>query len=183
MVVAVRWSPPYYGPAIVAEPAVDANTPDARGRYFAYPVYHLQGRSSRSFLTCQLARGRVKLGIGVRLNHQSHQLFRPLVSQLMDDRLKELAQSRYQQREFLQTLFELAIENQWFDVRQMVQHDMAKAIIADYSQEQGRGFLDGELFLDNWESVVEVGWGAFCAHTGLTRDRVNHQLQQLGENL
>ncbi|MBY0357631.1 MAG: hypothetical protein K2W82_06485 [Candidatus Obscuribacterales bacterium] len=101
----------------------------------------------------------------------------------MDDRLKEIAEERYQRPEFLRTLFELALENQWFDVRHMVQHDMAKAIIADYSLEQGLGYLNNQIFFDNWESVIDVGWSAFCAHTGLTRDRVSQQLQSLGEHL
>lgn len=101
----------------------------------------------------------------------------------MDARLKELAETRYTQQEFLQTLFELAIENKWFDVQHMVQHDMAKAIIADYSLEQGLGFLNSQLFFDNWEQVIDVGWDAFCQHSGLTRDRVNKQLQELGDGL
>lgn len=101
----------------------------------------------------------------------------------MDARLKELAETRYTQQEFLQTLFELAIENKWFDVQHMVQHDMAKAIIADYSIEQGLGFLNSQLFFDNWEQVIDVGWDAFCQHSGLTRDRVNKQLQELGDGL
>lgn len=99
----------------------------------------------------------------------------------MDERLRELAEKRYRQQEFLQTLFELAVENQWFDVRQMVQHDMAKAIIADYSLEQGLDYLNTSVFYDNWESVIEVGWCAFCKHTGLTRERVNKHLQELTE--
>lgn len=100
----------------------------------------------------------------------------------MDARLKELAEVRYQQQEFLQTLFELAVENQWFDVQHMVQHDMAKAIIADYSLEKGLGFLNSELFFDNWEQVIDVGWDAFCAHSGLTREKVNKHLQQLSDH-
>ncbi len=101
----------------------------------------------------------------------------------MDERLKEIAESHYQQKEFLQTLFELAVENQWFDVQHMVQHDMAKAIIADYSLEQGQGFLNSDLFLDNWEQVIDVGWEAFCRHTGLTRERVQKHLLQIGNNM
>jgi hypothetical protein len=97
----------------------------------------------------------------------------------MDARLKEIADEHYQQQEFLQTLFELAVENKWFDVQHMVQHDMAKAIIADYSLEQGQGFLNSQLFFDNWEQVIDVGWAAFCTHTGLSRERVMKQLQKL----
>lgn len=101
----------------------------------------------------------------------------------MDERLREIAEVHYQQKEFLQTLFELAVENQWFDVQHMVQHDMAKAVIADYSLEQGLGYLNMQLFLDNWEQVVDVGWNAFCNHTGLSRERVMKQLQKLGNNM
>lgn len=101
----------------------------------------------------------------------------------MDERLKEIAEIHYQQQEFLQTLFELAVENKWFDVQHMVQHDMAKAIIADYSLEQGMGFFDSQIFFDNWEQVIDVGWNAFCTHSGLSRERVMKQLQQLGDNL
>lgn len=99
----------------------------------------------------------------------------------MDEKLRELAEKRYRQQEFLQTLFELAVENQWFDVRHMVQHDMAKAIIADYSLEQGLDYLNTSVFYDTWESVIEVGWSAFCTHTGLTRERVDRHLQDLTE--
>ncbi len=97
----------------------------------------------------------------------------------MDERLREIAEIHYQQQEFLQTLFELAVENQWFDVQHMVQHDMAKAVIADYSLEQGLGFLNTEIFKENWEEVIDVGWDAFCKHTGLSRERVNAQLKVL----
>lgn len=135
-----------------------------------YPVYP-GGLGFQRFLTCQQANQHVNLGVVNPCGLKS----------IVDDRLKELAEARYQRREFLQTLFELAVENQWFDVRHMVQHDMAKAIIADYSLEQGRGYLDQELYFDNWESVVEVGWTAFCTHTGLSMDRVNNHLQQLNE--
>lgn len=97
----------------------------------------------------------------------------------MDDRLREIAEKGYRQQEFLQTLFELAVENQWFDVRHMVQHDMAKAIIADYSMEQGLDYLNSKVYYDNWEAVIEVGWNAFCKHTGLPRDRVDRYLHEL----
>lgn len=101
----------------------------------------------------------------------------------MDERLKEIAESRYRQQEFLRTLFDLALENNWFDLRHMVQHDMAKAIIADYSLERGLGYLNNDLFFAHWESVIDVGWSAFCSHTGLTRELVSQQLQELGESL
>lgn len=101
----------------------------------------------------------------------------------MDERLREIAEIHYQQKEFLKALFELAVENQWFAVQHMVQHDMAKAIIADYSQELGMGFLNSQLFLDNWEQVIDIGWDAFCVHTGLTRERVQKNLLQLRNNM
>jgi hypothetical protein len=99
----------------------------------------------------------------------------------MDERLREMAESRYRQETFLATLFELAVEGQWFDLQHMVQHDMAKAILADYSYELGKDYLNRDIFLKNWEDVIEVGWLAFCEHTGLSRDRVNKQLQSLRE--
>ncbi len=101
------------------------------------------------------------------------------VGNLMDERLRELAEKGYRQQEFLQTLFELAVENQWFYVRHMVQHDMAKAIIADYSMEKGLDYLNTTVYYDNWEAVIEVGWCAFCKHTGLPRERVDRYLQEL----
>lgn len=97
----------------------------------------------------------------------------------MDERLRELAEDRYRQPMFLQTLFELAVEEQWFDLQHMVQHDMAKAILADYSLEQGQDYLNQQIYFDHWESVIEVGWNAFCAHTGLPRERVNAALASL----
>ncbi len=99
----------------------------------------------------------------------------------MDNRLRELAENRYQQEVFLATLFELAVEDQWFDLQHMVQHDMAKAILADYSYELGKDYLNRDIFMTHWEEVIEVGWKAFCEHTGLSRDRVNQQLRRLRE--
>jgi uncharacterized protein YijF (DUF1287 family) len=101
----------------------------------------------------------------------------------MDDRLKEMAESRYQQQEFLATLFELAVEKQWFDVQHMVQHDMAKAILSDYSQELGLGYLDSDIFYRHWEEVITVGWQAFSNHTGVPIDTVKHELQQLHNSI
>lgn len=99
----------------------------------------------------------------------------------MDERLRELAESRYGQTEFLSTLFELALEEQWFDLQHLIQHDMAKAILADYSYELGKGYLNQEVFYSNWEPVIEVGWRIFCNHTGLTMDNVNSHLTELRE--
>lgn len=90
-----------------------------------------------------------------------------------------MAEERYSQSVFLQTLFELAVENQWYDVQHMVQHDMAKAIIADYSLETGHDYLNQKLFYEFWEPVIEVGWTKFCSHTGLSRERVRAELSQL----
>lgn len=99
----------------------------------------------------------------------------------LPDRLQELAENRYSQQEFLRTLFELAVEDQWFDLQHMIQHDMAKAIIADYSYEEGKGYLNQDIYLSCWEEVIDIGWAKFCGHTGLTRDKVNGQLKRLRE--
>jgi hypothetical protein len=99
----------------------------------------------------------------------------------MHDRLRELAETRYRQPIFLATLFELAVEEQWFDVQHLVQHDMAKAILADFSLEQGLGYLNSQVYYDYWEDVIDIGWDAFCDHTGLSRERVKIQLEQLRE--
>ena len=99
----------------------------------------------------------------------------------MDDRLREMAEARYEQKEFLSALFELALENQWFDVQHLIQHDMAKAILADYSLEQGKGYLNQDVFYAHWEDVIAIGWNKFCQHTGLTMDKVNRSLQDLRE--
>ncbi len=99
----------------------------------------------------------------------------------MDARLKELAETRYAQKEFLSALFELALEEQWFDVQHLIQHDMAKAILADYSYELGKGYLNQDIYYNNWEDVIEIGWAAFCKHTGLTMEKVKLQLTQLRE--
>ena len=99
----------------------------------------------------------------------------------MDNRLRDLAETRYKQEVFLATLFELAVEDQWFDLQHMVQHDMAKAILADYSYELGKDYLNRDIFMKHWEEVIEVGWKTFCEHTGLPRDKVNQNLQRLRE--
>lgn len=109
-------------------------------------------------------------------------LFRTGVpSKLMNESLKLLAESKYRQPEFLKTLFELAVDGEWFYVQHMVQHDMAKAIIADYSQDIGCDYLDPQLYFENWESVIDVGWDVFCEHTGLNREKVNIYLKKLAE--
>ena len=101
----------------------------------------------------------------------------------MDKRLRELAETRYRMPMFLQTLFELAIEENWFDLQHMVQHDMAKAILADYSMEKGHDYLDQKVYLSHWEDVIEVGWTAFCDHTGLSREKVDQRLSDLRRSL
>ncbi len=101
----------------------------------------------------------------------------------MDDKLKQLAESRYSQKEFLGILFELAVEDQWFDLQHMIQHDMAKAILADYSFELGEGYLNTDIFFRYWEEVIEVGWNAFCQHTGLPREKVRLRLEQLRDGI
>jgi len=95
--------------------------------------------------------------------------------------LRMLAQERYSQKEFLSTLFELALAEQWFDLQHMLQHDMAKAILADYSYNLGCGFLDTKIFYEHWEDVIEIGWQIFCEHTGISREQVRSKLSQLHE--
>ncbi|MBK7750249.1 MAG: hypothetical protein IPP57_19025 [Candidatus Obscuribacter sp.] len=97
----------------------------------------------------------------------------------MDARLMELAEARYGQGEYLKVLFELALEDNWFDLQHMIQHDMAKAILADYSYEQGLGFLNQDVYFDYWEDVIDVGWQIFCRHTGLSREKVEKSLASL----
>jgi hypothetical protein len=100
---------------------------------------------------------------------------------VMDDRLKEMAETKYGQPEFLSVLFDLALENQWFDLQHIIQHDMAKAILADYSYELGKGYLNQDIYYNNWEDVIEVGWKKFCSHTGMSMEKVKTNLQQLRE--
>jgi hypothetical protein len=97
----------------------------------------------------------------------------------MNDRLRELAELKYRQKAFLAALFELALEEQWLDLQHMIQHDMAKAVLADYSFERGEDYLNSTTFFENWEDVIEVGWRAFCEHTGLPIERVQAQLKSL----
>lgn len=101
----------------------------------------------------------------------------------MNDRLKELANLRYRKPEFLAELFELALEEQWFDLQHMVQHDMAKAVLADYSTEQGKDYMSAADFYEHWEDVIEIGWDVFCTHTGLSREKVQVQLQSMREGM
>jgi len=101
----------------------------------------------------------------------------------MDPRLKELAHARYSQKQFLAALFDLALEEQWFDLQHMVQHDMAKAIIADYSFQTGCDYLNQDLFFTHWEEVIEVGWSTFCLHTGISRTKVEDNLAQLRDGI
>ncbi len=96
-------------------------------------------------------------------------------------RLKELAEQRYSQEFFLRTLFELALEEQWIDLTHMIQHDMAKAILADYSLEEGLGYLNQKVYMEFWEDVIEIGWMRFCEHTGLERDKVDMRLKEFRE--
>jgi hypothetical protein len=101
----------------------------------------------------------------------------------MDDQLLMLAQERYSQKEFLNALFDLALSEQWFDLQHMLQHDMAKAILADYSNNLGHGFLDTKIFYDHWEDVIEIGWQIFCEHAGMSRQQVKAKLSQLHETI
>ncbi len=101
----------------------------------------------------------------------------------MDDQLRNLAKARYGQKEFLNTLFELALSEQWLDLQHMLQHDMAKAILADYSYHLGLGFLDTKIFYEHWEEVIEIGWQIFCEHTDISRQQVQAKLSKLHEGI
>jgi hypothetical protein len=101
----------------------------------------------------------------------------------MDAQLQTLAQERYSQKELLNTLFELALSEQWFDLQHVLQHDIAKAILADYSYNLGQGFLDPKIFYEHWEEVIEIGWQIFCKHTGISRQQVQEKLSQLHETI
>jgi hypothetical protein len=97
----------------------------------------------------------------------------------MDKQLKELAEHRYGQTEFVKTMMELAVEGQWFDLQHVIQHDMAKAILADYSFKLGRGYFNLQIFNDYWEDVIEIGWKTFCSRTGIPRENVKAKLKEL----
>jgi hypothetical protein len=100
-------------------------------------------------------------------------------SKLMDKELKDLAEKRYGQQEFVNTAFELAVEGKWFDLQHVIQHDMAKAILADYSVKLGRGYLNLQVFNDYWEEVIEIGWKTFCKRTGISREKIRTTLKKL----
>jgi hypothetical protein len=101
----------------------------------------------------------------------------------MDAQLHKLAEKRYSQEEFLNTLHQLALAEQWFDLQHVVQHDMAKAILADYSYGSGKDYLDPKIFYAYWEEVIEIGWQIFCQHTGISREHVRIKLSQLHESI
>jgi hypothetical protein len=101
----------------------------------------------------------------------------------MNDQLKEMAEARYAETEILRTLFDLALENQWFDLQHVIQHDIAKAILADYSLHTGKGFLDPKIFYDNWEAVIEIGWKAFSNHTGIPLEQVKLRLAEISNKI
>lgn len=103
------------------------------------------------------------------------------VQAVLPTRLKVLAETRYSQEHFLRALFDLALEEQWTDLSHMIQHDMAKAILLDYSLEEGLGYLNQKVYTDFWEDVIEIGWTRFCEHTGLSRDKVNRCLKEYRE--
>ena len=101
----------------------------------------------------------------------------------MNEELRKLAEDRYNQEEFLHTLFDLALAEQWFDIQHLVQHDMAKAILADYSYSTGQGYLNTQVYYDNWEDVIEIGWQSFCLHSGMSREHVRIRLSDLHETI
>jgi hypothetical protein len=102
---------------------------------------------------------------------------------IMDDQLRQLAERCYGREQFLRTLFDLALEDEWFQLQHLIQHDMAKAILADYSCRQGKGYLDSQIYYDHWEGVIDIGWQVFCNHTGIPREKVINQLKQLRETI
>lgn len=95
--------------------------------------------------------------------------------------LERNGRGQIQSKAFLSALFDLALEEQWFDLQHMIQHDMAKAIIADYSYETGRGYLNQDIYFNSWEDVIEIGWSTFCSHTGVSRSKVESCLAKLRE--
>ena len=100
---------------------------------------------------------------------------------LMDPRLAELAESQYRQPAFLTQLFELAVEEQWSVLQHMIQHDMAKAILANYCIEKGQDYLKSKAFFESWEEIIQIGWKVFCEHTGLSMEKVQENLHRLHE--
>jgi hypothetical protein len=101
----------------------------------------------------------------------------------MDEKLQKLAEHRYSQKEFLNTLHELALAEQWADMQHLVQHDMAKAILADYSYINGKDYLDTKIFYTYWEEVIAVGWEIFCERSGISGEHIRIKLSQLHETI
>jgi len=101
----------------------------------------------------------------------------------MNDQLKEMAEARYGQTEFLRALFDLALEERWFELQHVIQHDMAKAILADYSFYTGQGYLDSKIFYDNWEEVIAIGWQVFSNHTGIPLEQVKIRLAEISNKI
>jgi hypothetical protein len=101
----------------------------------------------------------------------------------MDTQLLQLAEAKYSQEEFLNTIRQLALAEQWFDLQHVVQHDMAKAILADYSMLTEKDYLDPKIFYTYWEEVIEIGWEIFCERTGISREHIRVKLSQLHEKI
>jgi len=101
----------------------------------------------------------------------------------MNDQLRKLAEARYAQQEFLRALFDLALEERWFELQHLVQHDMAKAILADYSVHMGQGYLNSNIFFDNWEEVIAIGWKTFSDHTGIPPEQVKMHLSDISNKI
>ena len=100
----------------------------------------------------------------------------------MDKQLKQIAQNRYAQDDFVKAVFELALEKEWLSLERVIQHDMAKAILADYSCKLGKGYLDDSIFFNNWENVIEIGWRVFFKRTGISKKLVQKNLKQLHDS-
>jgi hypothetical protein len=101
----------------------------------------------------------------------------------MDEQLREMAQARYCEPEFLKALFDLALEEKWFELQHVIQHDMAKAILADYSLSLGQGYLNKEIFYDHWEEVIQIGWESFCKHTNMPIETVKDRLADISNTI
>ena len=99
----------------------------------------------------------------------------------MDNQLRQLTEEHYSQKEFLHTLQELALTERWFDIQHLVQHDMVKAVLADYSYLIGKDYLNNQIFYTHWEEVIEIGWQIFCEHTHISREQVRLKLTHLHE--
>lgn len=101
----------------------------------------------------------------------------------MDAQLLKLTEEHYSQEEFLKTLYELALLEKWFELQHLVQHDMAKAILADYSYISGVDYLDQKIFYSSWEEVIEIGWQIFCRYSKISRDYIRAKLNDLHESV